>query len=483
MSPRRRLRSPLALVCAAALALSACGSGKDARYDVLLVGDPAEALSDTVPLPAAGALLRAATASGIVALDAEGLIQPDLAARWIVTDDGLSYIFRFENFENEDGKALTARDVRAVMRDRIAQLRGTAIGLDLSVIDGIYARTDEVVEIRLKTAMPEFLQLLAQPELALIFPNQDTGGLILSSDGPQLTLSRPERAGMPAAELAVQVSPAAEAVRRFQDGQAELLLGGGLDALPHVEKGGLLRGTIRLDPVAGIFGLAIAADEDGFLSIASNREAVSMAIDRQALIEPFGIGGWLPRARLVPVGPVGTAQPPDLWSAYTIEERQANAAVRVRNWAARRGEIGPITIALPPGAGGDILMRRLSADLAAAGLQLKRVGLDEQAQLRLVEQVSWIDRPEWYLHRYDCKVVKGVCDAEADALVAEAIAQPDPLIRAGLLAEAQAKLTAAQTFISFGPPIRFSLVRGGVDGFAVNRWGFHPLSQLFADPI
>jgi len=47
----------------------------------------------------------------------------------------------------------------------------------------------------------------------------------------------------------------------------------------------------------------------------------------------------------------------------------------------------------------------------------------------------------------------------------------------------QAKLTAEHVFISFGAPIRFSLVRGGVDGFAVNRWGFHPLSQLFADPI
>ncbi|MDR7102836.1 peptide ABC transporter substrate-binding protein [Croceicoccus sp. BE223] len=461
---------------------SACDGGDSARYDVLLVGDPEVVASEAVPLPSAGALLREATASGIVALDAEGRIQPDLAARWIVTDDGLSYIFRFEDFETDDDKALTALDVRRALRDRIRQLRGSALGLDLSVIDGIYARTDEVIEIRLKTAMPEFLQLLAEPELALTFKGHETGALVLSGEGPVLTLSRPERPGMPAAELAVQVSPAAEAVRRFQDGQAELMLGGDLDALPHVEKGGLLRGTIRLDPVAGMFGLAIAKEE-GFLSLAANREALSMAIDRPALIEPFGIGGWLPRARPVPVGPLGTVQPPDLWNAYTIEQRQSVAAQRVRAWAATRGALEPFTVALPPGTGGDILMRRLSEDMVKIGITLKRVGPDDEAQLRLVEEVAWMDRPEWYLHRYNCAVTKSVCDPQADALVAQAIAEPDAAIRAEMLAEAQAKLTAGHVFISFGAPIRFSLVRGGVDGFAVNRWGFHPLSQLFADPI
>jgi len=482
MSVRLRPLVPITALCAAALLASACDGGDKARYDVLLVGNPDEAGSEAVPLPSAGALLREATASGIVALDAEGRIQPDLAARWIVTDDGLSYIFRFEDFETDDDKALTAVDVRRVLRERIRKLRGTALGLDLSVIDGIYARTDEVIEIRLKTAMPEFLQLLAAPEMALTFKDHETGALTLSGKGPVLTLTRPEQQGLPAAELAVQVSPAAEAVRRFQDGQAELLLGGDLDALPHVEKGGLLRGTIRLDPVAGMFGLAIAREE-GFLSLAANREALSMAIDRPALIGPFGIGGWEPRARLVPTGPLGTVQPSDLWNAYTIEQRQATAAQRVRAWAATRGAIEPITIALPPGTGGDILLRRLSDDFGTIGIALKRVGPADKAQLRLVEQVAWMDRPEWYLHRYDCTVTKAVCDPEADLLVAQAVAEPDPAVRAGLLSEAQAKLTAEHVFISFGAPIRFSLVRGGVDGFAVNRWGFHPLSQLFADPI
>ncbi|RVQ69686.1 peptide ABC transporter substrate-binding protein [Croceicoccus ponticola] len=470
------------LVPILALLTAACGSGGDARFDVLLIGDPAEALEDKVPLPAAAGLIREATGSGLVALDAQGRIQPDLAARWIVTDDGLSYIFRFESFDPDEKDPLTADDVRKALQARIRQFKNTGLGLDLRIIDGIYARTDEVVEIQLKSAMPEFLQLLARPELALRFEGRDTGALTLSADGPVLTLSRPAGPdGRVAASLDVRISSARDAVRRFQAGEAELLLDGGLDALPHVELGGLLRGTIRLDPITGIFGLSIAKN-DGFLSRAANREAISLAIDRQALIAPFNIGGWTPRVRLVPVGMPGTAQPPGPWDGYTMEQRQAFAAQRVAGWAATKGPIPPITIALPPGSGGDILFRRLSADFSNVGLAAKRVGPDADAQLRLVEDVAWLDQPEWYLHRFDCAVINGVCSAEADKLVGESIGEPDMAKRAALLSEAERLLTAETTFISFGPPIRFSLVRGGVDGFAVNRWGFHPLSQLFATP-
>ena len=50
--------------------------------------------------------------------------------------------------------------------------------------------------------------------------------------------------------------------------------------------------------------------------------------------------------------------------------------------------------------------------------------------------------------------------------------------RSALLAEAEAELTAANVFIPFGPPIRWSLVRGDVNGFATNPWGWHPLMPL-----
>ena len=58
----------------------------------------------------------------------------------------------------------------------------------------------------------------------------------------------------------------------------------------------------------------------------------------------------------------------------------------------------------------------------------------------------------------------------------------DPASRAALLARAEAKLTDANVFIPFGPPIRWSLVRGDTSGFVANRLAYHPLMPLALRP-
>mgnify|MGYP000320036256 CR=1 FL=1 len=56
------------------------------------------------------------------------------------------------------------------------------------------------------------------------------------------------------------------------------------------------------------------------------------------------------------------------------------------------------------------------------------------------------------------------------------------LSKSALLARAEAKLTEANVFIPFGPPIRWSLVRGDTTGFVPNRLGYHPLMPLAMRP-
>ena len=46
----------------------------------------------------------------------------------------------------------------------------------------------------------------------------------------------------------------------------------------------------------------------------------------------------------------------------------------------------------------------------------------------------------------------------------------------------EAELTLANVYIPFGSPVRFSLVRGDVEGFAANAWAFHPLPALAVIP-
>jgi oligopeptide transport system substrate-binding protein len=79
----------------AALALSSCGpSNGNGSVEVAIIGAPESLFQQGVRLPSAAQHLRAATHEGLVALDPAGQVVPAMAERWIVTDDGMSYIFR-----------------------------------------------------------------------------------------------------------------------------------------------------------------------------------------------------------------------------------------------------------------------------------------------------------------------------------------------------------------------------------------------------
>lgn len=57
------------------------------------------------------------------------------------------------------------------------------------------------------------------------------------------------------------------------------------------------------------------------------------------------------------------------------------------------------------------------------------------------------------------------------------------MVRAALYAEAEAELAASNVYIPIGAPIRWSLVRGDIEGFQENRWNIHPLLPLALRPI
>jgi oligopeptide transport system substrate-binding protein len=137
-----------------------------------------------------------------------------------------------------------------------------------------------------------------------------------------------------------------------------------------------------------------------------------------------------------------------------------------------------LTLALEDGPGFDLLFRELARQLGTIGVRLERVAQSEDADLVLMDSVARYAEPRWFLNQFNCSLRAGVCSAEADALVREAVLEQDPAARAALLADAEVALTLANVYIPFGSPLRFSLVRGWVEGFASNPWAFHPLPPL-----
>jgi hypothetical protein len=155
----------------------------------------------------------------------------------------------------------------------------------------------------------------------------------------------------------------------------------------------------------------------------------------------------------------------------------------VANWRAGNGNRAPeITVELPEGPGSDMLFENLATELGNIGITLQRAKQGERGQLVLLDRVARFAGARWFLNQFNCGLRRGVCSRAADKLVAETVTLDDPAERAALLAEAEAELTELNGFIPFGQPVRWSLVRAGINGFAANQWVFHPLPQLAAFP-
>ena len=479
---------------AALLALPGCsGSGDDSVVDVAFIGNPDSLAETGLRLSPTGQHLRAATREGLVALNERGEIVPAIAERWIVTDDGLSYIFRLRNSEWPDGSTIEGTDVRDQLRRTIAALDETSLGLDLATITQIRAMTGRVIEIRLASPMPGFLQLLAQPEFGLDRGGDGTGPFALAMEDGVAVLEPvpPGTRGLPEMEdwreemrqIRVHSLPAEQAVELFEEGGADLVLGGTLANLPLADTGALSRGTVRLDAALGLFGLEFR-HEEGFFDSVANREAIALAIDRPGLIQPFNIGGWVPTTRIVaPDLAADTGTVTERWTELSSEQRRARAAERVAAWESSTGDDLLIRVYLPQGPGSDRLFTQIARGLAEIGISVRRAESRRASDLALKDRSARYAGARWFLNQFNCRIAPGPCSAEADALVRESLAVADPAEQARMLAEAERVMLDANIYIPFGAPIRWSLARGGVTGFEENRWSLHPLFPLAQRPI
>lgn len=483
------MRFWLALLCM--VMLGSCGpSNGGGPINVAVIGAPNTLFQQGVRLSPAAQHLRAATFEGLVTLDPAGQVVPALAERWIVTDDGLSYIFRLRDGTWPGGEEITATHVRRLLRDSIARLRGTSLGLDLAKISEIRAMTGRVVEVRLTGPMPDFLRLLAQPELGFVKSGSGAGPMVMSrEDGTmaaRLSALPPEARGLPAREdweelarpLRIEALPARKAVEAFSRGDVDLVLGGSIVDFPLAEAGPLSRGTIQVDPALGLLGLVIR-EEGGLLADPARREALSMAIDRAALIQPFGIGGWQASSWIVP--PDQFTQPPfppERWQDLSLEQRRATAAARIRAWSAGSGRQAKVRLGLPRGPGSDLLYQQLARAWGAIGVSIERVAPGKGAEIELRDNVARYFSPRWYLNQFHCSLAAGLCSPQADALVRRSLVERDPAARQKLLIEAHAALVAREVYIPLGAPVRWSLVRGSISNYLANQWGMHPLFAL-----
>jgi peptide/nickel transport system substrate-binding protein len=267
------------------------------------------------------------------------------------------------------------------------------------------------------------------------------------------------------------------AVARFDRGLADFVNGGTIGDLPIARAAQPPATALRFDPVAGLFGL-IFANTDGILGDPTARRALSMAIDRAALVAALAVPDLQPRISLLPPGVDELPSPaiPD-WGPSPLPMRRELAADAIRT----TGGQAPITlrIAVPDGPGYRLAFAHLRRDWRAIGVQAEAVPASGQADLRMVDRVAAANVPSWYLRRFTCDV-SPVCSAEADAALEAARNAPTSAERQASLASADRALTDITPFIPIAAPVRWSLVSPRLTGFQPNAFGRHYLGGLVA---
>jgi peptide/nickel transport system substrate-binding protein len=438
-------------------------------------------------LDAPARLMLDATAQGLVRFDAAGQIEPGIAERWSVLDNGTSYIFRLRDGEWAHGQPVTAGEVVRVLRRQLADDSRNPLKPFLSAIDEIVEMTPEVIEIRLKRPRPDLLKLFAQPELAIfrLHPPGGSGPFRILTQHGRVVLLRPaidpDRspdddavAPSPAADVELIGERAARAIVRFGRSEANLVTGGSFADWPLVTAAQIAPANRRIDPAAGLFGLAVVRRE-GVLADPGNRAAIARAIDRAGFVAALA-PEWQATAQLLPEQLDSAAAPTaPLW-AQPPADGEPSPHDRITRWkTAHPGNIR-VRIALPNGPGATILYGYVGSALQSLGIAPERVAMDAPADLKLIDAVAPYDSGRWYVATA-CQP----CSEQATTAIEAARDADSPRLRSQLIATADAALASDVAFIPLARPMRWSLVSLRLRAWTGNSRAWHPLNHLRND--
>ena len=274
-------------------------------------------------------------------------------------------------------------------------------------------------------------------------------------------------------DVRVRSEKASMGIARFSAQEIALVTGGSFADLALVRAARPASSQFQLDPAYGLFGLAVASDSKA-LSDVEVRRALAMSINRDRIVQLFGVSKWKPVLSLLPAQLDSAAPPAALaWVQLSLEDRIA----RARSYVSARPGLPEISVALPEGATSRLLFAALADDWRRIGVRTRLVGKNESADLRLIDEVAPQSSAMWYLSRVSCSHKMPCSPAGEAALgaVGSATTQDD---RAAAIAEADAAFASNQPYLPIALPLRWSLVGPQLTGWRASAFAIHPLRHL-----
>jgi ABC-type oligopeptide transport system substrate-binding subunit len=301
---------------------------------------------------------------GLVVLDPKGNVAPGVAESWSVSDDGLSYRFKLRaNARWSNGDPVTAGDFVFGLRhteDPKTNARFPEVlyaiknaeeinagKLDVTTL-GVAALDERTFEITLKAPTAHFLQVLALDQAVPLHEKtvrlgEDwvKPGRMVSNGAYALDDWKPFEhiriiknphywnAGAVAIE-AVVFDPSenlATVLKRYRAGEFDIMFGDSVNEVPSDQLGWLKQNMpkeLRLAPFAAVAYYMFNTAKPPFNDVRV-RQALSMAIDREVLVEKVTRGGELPAYGHVPDGIANYVSQKVSWAKMSQADREAAA--------------------------------------------------------------------------------------------------------------------------------------------------------------
>jgi oligopeptide transport system substrate-binding protein len=466
---------------------------------------------------------------GLVTVNASGHIIPGLAKSWVVSPDGLNYIFRLRTSEWSDGVPVTAEtfvrsfqllfhpataaprvnDYRAILNADSVLLRRKAV-----TSLGVRALAPDVLEIKLAQPQPSFLDLLASPAAAPLplhvltgaSPGLWPGPAKLVVNGPyrieslgsvevRLTPNKKYVLGHAADRLAINYELAADPARALSQ-----FLGGDFDVLdaqslpPDVlQSESRLRQQTRHEPQWAITQLLVQKS-DPKLKDWRMRRVLALLVDRQKLVESvFSQQEFQPAFSLAPSLLTSYPLPgqPD-WSGWTQTQRTDEAQRLMTELDISVEKPVGLTVLAVNTTQNEKILDFLARELKPHGIDLRvellapknlfRKISNRDYQLALGSWSTMIDQPDGFFRPFFCNKPAGnslnYCNVEVDELLVSALQKTDPVVRATEFQRAERLILQDLPVVPLFVPVRQTLVAKNITGWQDNPTGRHPLERL-----
>lgn len=497
-----------------------------------LVSDPESVDPHKARSTQAGDVLRD-IGEGLLSYSATGELVPGVASEWSMSDDGLTFTFSLrEDARWSNGDPLTAdhfvysfqRLVNPTTAAFYANLVADIVNARAIIAGemppeslGVEAVDDRTLIIRLEQATPYLLSLLAQPSTfpvhpALVEQHGDafTKAGTLISNGPYkldewvpgsvLSLSRNEQywnnenTAIDEVRHHVLTQPMTE-LNRYRAG--ELHITGTVPADNFAQLRDEYPDQLRVAPSLGIYYYGYNLVKPPFEGSPRIREALSLAVDRDRIVESITGRGEAPAFSFVPPG-VANYEPRRLEFADQSQERR-NAHARRLIAQAGYGPDNPLQIELRFNT--NDLHRRIA--LAIQAMWKEELGVEtelinEEFQVLLANmraaEVTQVFRSSWIGDYNDAHTFLSIMQSghtsntprysneEFDSLMQSAATQTNPDLRRSYLEEAERVLLSDHAVIPIYFLVSKHLVSPDVRGWGDNVLDYHYSHHLSLAP-